>query len=262
MHFFTHTEVVADPEVPVPEWELSEFGRARAELLSARLSGIGSLWVSPEGKAQQTSRIVGAGIGFEATTVGGLAEMVRSSTGYLPEPEFWATYREFLALPSHSSRGWETAVDAQRRIVGRVDGLLASHTDPATDVAVVSHGGVGALLLCELLGTPIQRLVDQPRQGSHFSFDVDSREVLSGWQIYEDIGKDVGDWPERWPGHRPANRSRLSRSAARPVKRKRHEPSGISSSWGPYLLSGVDFRPSVLRCLLHRLCCLSHRLCH
>ncbi|HEY2043229.1 MAG TPA: histidine phosphatase family protein [Jatrophihabitans sp.] len=186
-HFFTHPEVVIDPEVPVPEWELSELGQGRAEHLAARLSGIGSLWASPEVKAAQTSRIIGAGVGLEAITVDGLAEMDRSSTGYLPEPEFWATYQEFLAMPSQSSRGWETAVAAQRRIVAAVDGVLASHTGSDTDVAVVSHGGVGALLLCQLLGTPIQRLVDQPRQGSHFSFDADSREVLSGWQVYEDI---------------------------------------------------------------------------
>jgi broad specificity phosphatase PhoE len=187
VHFLTHPEVVIDPEVPVPDWELSELGQRRAGQVATRLAAIGSLWASPEAKAEQASRIIGERIGLEASVLTGLAELDRSSTGFLPEPEFWATYQDFLALPSQSSKGWETAVVAQRRIVAALDTVLQRTAGSTADVAVVSHGGVGALMLCQLLGTPIQRLVDQPKQGSHFSFDADTGEVLSTWQVYEDI---------------------------------------------------------------------------
>ena len=48
-------------------------------------------------------------------------------------------------------------------------------------MAIVSHGGVGTLLLCRLKGTAIHRAEDQPGQGHWFAFDRDSRAVLHGW---------------------------------------------------------------------------------
>jgi broad specificity phosphatase PhoE len=57
------------------------------------------------------------------------------------------------------------------------------------DIVLMSHGGVGALLLCQLSGTPIQRLVNQPGQGSLFSFDARTREILHGWQSFEDFAR-------------------------------------------------------------------------
>jgi len=58
------------------------------------------------------------------------------------------------------------------------------------DIAIVSHGGVGALLLCHMKGAPISRAHDQPGQGGGnvFSFDVPSRRLLSGWRRIETDG--------------------------------------------------------------------------
>ena len=55
------------------------------------------------------------------------------------------------------------------------------------DVAVVAHGGVGALLLCHLKGVPISRTEDQPGAsgGRVFSFDTATRELLPGWRPIE-----------------------------------------------------------------------------
>ena len=70
-------------------------------------------------------------------------------------------------------RGWETAAAAQERIADAIETVLAR--SPAEgDVAIVSHGGVGTLLLCQLKGTAIHRAEDQPGQGHWFAFDRDT----------------------------------------------------------------------------------------
>ena len=88
----------------------------------------------------------------------------------------------FFAHPETSIRGWERAVNAQRRIVAAVEGVIAAA--PEGDVAIVAHGGVGALLLCHLLGALIGRAHDQPPNngGNHFTFDAASRHLLHGWR--------------------------------------------------------------------------------
>ena len=56
------------------------------------------------------------------------------------------------------------------------------------DIAIVSHGGVGALLLCHLKRVPISRGEDQPGDGGGnlFSFDAKDHRLLSGWRRIED----------------------------------------------------------------------------
>ena len=66
-----------------------------------------------------------------------------------------------------SVRSTRSVVAAVGRAVAAADG----------DLVVVSHGGVGSLLLCHLLGVPVDRRHDQPGQGSWFRFDRGTRHV-------------------------------------------------------------------------------------
>jgi len=47
---------------------------------------------------------------------------------------------------------------------------------------VITHGGVGTLLLCHLLGVPVDRRHDQPGQDSFFRFDPATGAVPLTWQ--------------------------------------------------------------------------------
>ena len=51
------------------------------------------------------------------------------------------------------------------------------------DIAIISHGAVGALLLCHRKGVPISRREDQPSGGGGtiYSFDVATRRLLTEW---------------------------------------------------------------------------------
>lgn len=183
--FITHPDVLIDPAVPVPDWPLSERGRERMRTVLDQpwTAGLRSLFCSTERKAWDGAATLAEALGLPVTELEELGENDRSSTGYLPKLEFEAMADSFFARPEESVRGWERAADAQRRIVAAVDEVL--RRAPAEgDIAIVSHGGVGALLLCHLQGRPISRAADQPAgQGGHYyAFTAEDRRLLHGWR--------------------------------------------------------------------------------
>ena len=179
--FVTHPEVHEDPAVPVPDWRLTERGRERMRLFAEGpdARGLRAVWSSRERKAVEAAAILAGHLGLEARTLEQLAENDRSSTGYLPPELFEPAVQAFFGEPLLSHRGWETAAAAQQRIADALETVLAR--SPDGDVAIVSHGGVGTLLLCRLKGTAIRRAEDQPGQGHWFAFDRDTRAVEHGW---------------------------------------------------------------------------------
>jgi len=100
--------------------------------------------------------------------------------------EFEATADAFFAQPSESIRGWERAIDAQARMIGAVERIVS--TTPGTGpIVIVSHGGVGALLLCHLKGVTISRTEEQPGTagGNYFLFHMPEGTLVHGWQPIE-----------------------------------------------------------------------------
>jgi broad specificity phosphatase PhoE len=186
--YLTHPEVAVDPAVPVPEWGLSPIGRDRAARFADHpsLAGTERIVASRERKAIETAAILAGPLGLAVEIRDDLHENDRSSTGFLPPPEFEATADRFFAEPEASIRGWERAVDAQRRIVAVVGAILAERP-VATRTVFVGHGGVGTLLLCHCAGLPIGRHYDQrPGGGNWFRFDHLPFRLLSAWRPMED----------------------------------------------------------------------------
>lgn len=185
LFFITHAEVLIDPEVPVPEWPLSPEGRARHETFSARVTKITSVWSSAEVKARDGAEILAGAHGVALQVLEALHENDRSATGYLPPPEFERVADAFFAHPHDSVRGWERAADAQTRIVAAIDEVIAR--SPVGDIAVVAHGGVGALLRAHVLGMAIDRSHDQPRGGGGhvMVLGLPDRAMLRDWQRIE-----------------------------------------------------------------------------
>jgi broad specificity phosphatase PhoE len=184
VHFITHPEVSIDPAVPVPDWRLSPVGIRRMQLAVLRpwLAAVRSVLCSAERKAMEAADILAHHLGVTPVIVQSLGENDRLATGYLPRSEFEAMADEFFARPQVSIRGWERAIDAQRRIVQAVEQVIA--TSDGRDIAIISHGAVGTLFLCHLKGVAITRSQDQPGEGGGnvFSFDSADRHLLSGWR--------------------------------------------------------------------------------
>ncbi|MBZ9739193.1 MULTISPECIES: histidine phosphatase family protein [unclassified Mesorhizobium] len=182
-YYITHPQVQIDATIPVPDWGLSDIGRARANamLVQPWIASIGRVVSSGERKAVETAEVLARHLGLAVQVRERMHENDRSSTGFLPPPDFEAVADRFFANPHESVRGWERAIDAERRIVSEVEAVLGE--GGAGDIAFVGHGGVGTLLLLSLSGRPISREADQPAGGgNYFAYDIGARRILHGWQ--------------------------------------------------------------------------------
>jgi len=185
--FITHPDVVIDPGVPVPDWSLNERGRARTHAMAAQpwARELRHIFASSERKARDAAQILAEDLGHDGfSVIADLGENDRSATGFLAGDEFEATVDAFFAYPQESIRGWETAADAQARVVRAVEQAVARAPE-GVDIAIVGHGGTGTLLYCHLARLPIDRRYDQPATngGNWFAFDRESRKLLcDGWQ--------------------------------------------------------------------------------
>ena len=182
-YYITHPQVQIDANVLVPEWGLSEIGRARALAMLEQpwVGSIRRVVSSAERKAIETAEILARQLGLTVEVRERMHENDRSATGFLPPPEFEAVADRFFANPHKSIRGWERAIDAQQRIVSEVEAVLDAAV--GGDIAFVGHGGVGTLLLLSLSNREISREADQPAGGgNYFAYDIGARSILHGWR--------------------------------------------------------------------------------
>jgi len=183
LYYVTHPQVRIDAAIPVPEWGLSDLGRARAVAMLDQpwVGSIRRIVSSGERKAIETGEILARHLGLAVEVRELMHENDRSATGFLPPPEFEAVADQFFASPHKSIRGWERAIDAQQRIVSAVEAVLDE--GGTGDMAFVGHGGVGTLLLLSLSGQKISREADQPAGGgNYFAYDIGARRVIHGWR--------------------------------------------------------------------------------
>jgi broad specificity phosphatase PhoE len=185
VYFITHPDVVIDPATPVAHWPLSQRGRMRMlkMLENQWTSRVGAIYCSTEQKAIDGATIISEVLGIPYATIPELGENDRSATGYLSEPEFDAVVDQFFRRPEESVRGWESAIDAQRRIIAATKTILSAKPVDG-DIGIVGHGGTGTLLLCHLSGRPISRDQDQPptNGGNYSAFDLMTFRLLHGWR--------------------------------------------------------------------------------
>lgn len=191
--YITHPQVQIDPAVPVPRWGLNEKGRARAEAFAGHplIAGLTRIVSSTETKALELAQILAAVRKIAVETGEDFCENDRSSTGFLSADKFEATADAFFADPDAPIDGWETAGDAQRRIVAAVTAVLDAH-DPARPIAFSGHGAVGTLLKCYLGDRTISRDEDQrrignPGGGNVFVVRLADCELLSDWVPMEEL---------------------------------------------------------------------------
>lgn len=187
--YLTHPQVLIDPDVPVPNWQLSVEGRQRVDafadhIAAADLGGAVAVVASAERKAVETAAPLAAALGTRVDVRPGTHENDRSSTGFLAPPLFEAQADAFFANPDRSMRGWEAASDAQARILREVMAAEADHDGHA--LIICGHGAVGTLLYCALAGLPISRQWDQLAGGGcWFAYSRKARRPLARWAVME-----------------------------------------------------------------------------
>ena len=116
----------------------------------AALADVTRIAHSPELKARQTAEAVART--RPLVQVRGLAELDRSSAGFLSGPEYVNLVSGIFAEPEHSIRGCEPAQHAQQRFISALASVRAQF--PLDTLAIVAHGLVLALYLAHLRRLP------------------------------------------------------------------------------------------------------------
>ena len=185
IYFISHPDVEIDANIPVTRWGLSDKGRARFQsfLSESLIANITSVYCSDEQKAIDGAQMLADHLDLNYQIIAELGENDRSSTGYLVAEEFEHVANQFFANPDTSVRGWETANDAQQRIVQAVTEIGACDQSDGS-VAIISHGAVGTLLYCYLNNHRIDRRWDQPGTGGGNMLKIELGAVISctWWQ--------------------------------------------------------------------------------
>lgn len=183
--YVTHPEVIVDPDRTVTDWYLSDIGieRMRNFATSEVFQNADCIWSSDETKAIEASGFLAATLKVPVKIDRRLHENDRSSTGFIPPQEFELVADEFFKYPLQSTKGWETAVDAQSRITEATFDLISKNA-ASSRLVMMGHGGVGTLLYCALTKSPISRDLDQPNQGCYWTYDITNEVMDHGWTSF------------------------------------------------------------------------------
>ncbi len=141
---------------------LTERGRAQiagvAEHLAGR--GVGRLLCSPLSRCVESAGIIGAALGIVPETVPDLREIDLGAWEGLTVDEvrerFPGRYEaRGRNLAGFRPPGGESFADVQRRAWPAFEAVTAEMDEP---LAIVAHGGVNRVLLCRILGMPLENL--------------------------------------------------------------------------------------------------------
>ena len=142
VRYLSHPQVIIDPDKDVRNWSLSPQGAARVRALAGAraLSQTRAVISSAEVKALETARPLATALSLTVQVRERMHENDRSATRFLPPAEFEAVADLFFASPTTSIRGWETAADAQTRIVEEVRNALNATPDGDQRIAAPKTG--------------------------------------------------------------------------------------------------------------------------
>ena len=148
LYLIRHASPDIQPNVPTPEWRLSQRGIDDARRLAeiARPWRLQSIYSSIEPKAESTALIIGDAAGLTVRVTQGFEEL-RFDQWFDNADEFSRAVRSILTSPDISTRGAERASAAALRFEAGVR-IVEDGPFPA---AIVSHGRVLTAFLAQLL---------------------------------------------------------------------------------------------------------------
>lgn len=188
VYFITHPDVDITPKIPITNWDLSDKGTQKLLVLLTQpwLRNIGAVFSSTEQKARTVAQQISISFSLKASYLDLLGEINRTSTGFLEYTEYMQVIKLFFNSPEENIKGWETARDAQERIINGVD-IAIRNSPHEKDIAIISHGAVGTLLLNALQNTKIDESDLPPGQGYYFAFSSKTKQIIHSWRAIDII---------------------------------------------------------------------------
>lgn len=125
---------------------------------SSRLSAV---YCSDLGRAVKSAEIIAESHGLKAVTVHGLRERsfgIWEGMTFTEIKERYPTDFDLWADDpvKHSPVNGETTTEVRDRVIAAMEGILNGHAGES--VAVVAHGGVNRIILCHILGIPLENI--------------------------------------------------------------------------------------------------------
>lgn len=160
---------ISQPQAGVSahDWQLTDEGREKVTLLSARLTGLGirKIVSSDEPKALDTARLLAHGLGgVPVQTDANLRETHRKTAPYYADHgDFKRAVQAAMEHPDQLLFGEETFAAAQARFSQAAATVISEPIDGS--VALVSHGTILALYIASLTGFDafsVWNLLDMP----------------------------------------------------------------------------------------------------
>ncbi len=152
LYLVRHAESAPSPDLPEPEWPLSDAGRVQAEALVPALANldISAVYSSPYPRAVDTVLPFTTQVGLKITEVPDLRER-RLSGAMAPHADWRAWLAHTWADFDWAPPGGETSALVQNRMAASLLGLAGSHQGEA--VLAASHGNAIALFLNSIDGS-------------------------------------------------------------------------------------------------------------
>ena len=148
--------------------DLSDAGRRHAEGLGTALAsfGVGALFSSPQRRALETARFIGARLDLEPTEHPGFAEIDFGEFEGRTYEEIAASepalYRAWMDTPTAVRfPGGESFTDLRARVLPAVAEIRAAHAGSV--VVLVAHGGVIRAVLAAALALPDDEIFGLPQ---------------------------------------------------------------------------------------------------
>ena len=146
-----HSQTKQQANVNSHDWQLTDEGRKRCQLLAEELRpyAIDRVITSEEPKAALTGQLVEEVLAVPCETAPNLHETKRETVGYFErEADFKASVQAAMAEPDKLLFGEETFTAARERFSQQIETLLVLY--PGETLAVVTHGTVLSLYLAHL----------------------------------------------------------------------------------------------------------------
>ncbi len=142
--------------------------------------GLSAVYCSTLSRAAQSAAIVAKGYGLQPISLSALRERSFGQWEGMTFAEIKERYpNEFAAWAAnplaYSPLGGETTLEVRDRVIGAVDAILRQHA--GQHVAIVAHGGVNRIVLCHILGIPLENIF-------RIEQDYAALNIIEFWEKY------------------------------------------------------------------------------
>lgn len=152
-------------DVPISEKGKEQIKRTakfiRAEVQNSRASSLTAVYCSPLSRALKSAEIIAEHFGLKPTVIPDLRERNFGIWEGMSFNEIKDKYpEEFEAWAGnplkYSPMGGESTLEVRERVINALEDIISRHKREG--IAIVAHGGVNRVILCHLLGIPLENL--------------------------------------------------------------------------------------------------------